>query len=151
MPNTRLCLYLATALAAFVPAGGLSQTLPQTSQQYIPLFTPQQIAKASERTRTRMQATEDMNRQAWQERRRKLAETKAKKEAEARAALKPAAPSYTRKGKIFKWVDAQGRTHFGDAPTGNNAQQIKLHDTNPPQGAPSPATAPHLQKSDKAS
>ena len=164
MPSNRLCLNLAAVLAAFVSGGGLAQTtlpqsipqtLPQTTTQspeqspdpYIPLFTEQQIAKASKGARKRMQATEEMNRQAWVERRRKSAEVKARKEAEARAAAQPAAPKYTRKGKIYKWVDAQGRVHFGDAPAGNNSPQIKLRNTSPPQGAPPPASAPHLQKS----
>ena len=158
MLNNRLHLYLAAVLPAFVSGGGLAQTtlpqpipqsITQSPDRYIPLFTKQQIAKAPKGTRKRMQATENMNREAWVNRRRKRAEVKARKEAEDQAAAQPVTPKYTRKGKIYKWVDAQGQVHFGDAPAGNNSRQIKLRNTDPPQGASPPASAPHLQKSDE--
>ncbi len=164
--KTYLCL--SALLLTSITVNGIAQTLPQTLplslqqtpqqqaqqqaqdeavDQYMPLFTPEQMAKASEGSRKRMQATEKMNRDAWIKRRQRRAEAKAEKEAASRAPAQPPAPKYTRKGKIYKWVDDQGRVHFGDAPTGENSQQIKLRNTQPAIGGPPPATAPHLKAS----
>ena len=128
----------------------LPQTLPQADSQqpadnYIPLFSPEQIANAPEKQRKRMQSTEKLNRSSWMKRRQDTADAKAKQAASA-PPPKPAQPKYTRKGKIYKWVDAQGRVHFGDAPTGKDSEQINLRNTAPALGAPPPPPAPHLKK-----
>jgi hypothetical protein len=166
MLKIRLCLSLSALLlvsntpishAQTLPQSlpqSLPQTLPQTlpqsgSQQpvdnYIPLFSPEQIANASETQRKRMESTEKLNRSSWMKRRQDAAEAKAKLEASA-PPPKPAKPKYTRKGKIYKWVDAQGRVHFGDSPPGKGSEQIKLRNTAPAKGAPPPPPAPHLKK-----
>lgn len=159
MHAKRLCLCPVAALLLMLPVVVLAQSLPQNipqslrlpssqsnlpaDDQYIPLFTPEQIAKAAKESRKRMQATEKMNHEAWVKRRKDRAAVKAR--TQAPAAASPPPPKYTRKGKIYKWVDAQGRVHFGDAPSGKNSQQIKLRNTSPPKGAPPPATPAHLQ------
>ena len=120
----------------------------QTADDYIPLFTPEQISKASEIQRKRMQSTEKLNRDTWINRRKDAAAEKAK-QAAAASPPKPPPPKYTRKGKIYKWVDAQGRVHFGDAPTGKDSEQIKLRNTAPAEGAPPPPPAPHLKKAEE--
>ena len=135
MLKYRLCLCLSTVLLASHPVSSSAQ-----DDDYVPLFSQEQISKAAEGSRKRMQVTEKMNRDAWMKRRKESADAKTKKAATASAATKPAPPKYTRKGKIYKWVDAQGRIHFGDAPTGKKSEQIKLRNTKPSQGASKQST-----------
>jgi hypothetical protein len=150
MTKLRLCLSLSTLLLVSIPPISYAQTLPKSGSQqpannYIPLFSPKQIANASEKQRKRMQSTEMLNRSSWMKRRQDAAVAKAKQAASVPPPI-PAPPKYTRKGKIYKWVDAQGRVHFGDAPSGNDSEQVKLRNTAPAQGAPPPPPAPHLKK-----
>ncbi len=150
MRAANLCLI--AMLLTLPSANALAKNLILAqADTYIPLFSQDQISKAPKDARKRMQDTEQMNHDAWLKRRQQEAEAEAeaKKAAESNAAAPPPPPDYSRKGKIFKWVDAQGRVHFGDAPSGSNAKQIKLRNIEPPKGAAPPAVAPHLKTNDK--
>ena len=59
---------------------------------------------------------------------------------ERRADAPQATTQARRKSKIFKWVDANGRVHFGDAPRDKNAKEIKIRAATrtPPASSPAP-------------
>lgn len=105
---------------------------------YQPLFTPQMIEQASPEQATRMRATEERNRQAWEERQAAVREREqAARQAEQAAQPAPAQRARGR-SKIYKWVDKDGRVHFGDAPEGQGAQEIEVRGIAREQGRPPP-------------
>ena len=118
---------------------------PEQPQRYRPLFTDRMIRDASTPEQAaRMRETEAKNRGLFdrrqQERREKhqAAEREAQAAEEARvSALRPARPPRT-KGKVYKWVDANGRVHFGDAPRDKNAQEVKVGGVARVKGTPLP-------------
>jgi hypothetical protein len=47
---------------------------------------------------------------------------------------------------VYKWVDAQGRVHYGDKPTSNNADEVKIKDQNGSGQADQPASRREMQQ-----
>ena len=106
---------------------------PEQPQRYRPLFTDRMIRDASTPEQAaRMRETEAKNRGLFDRRQKERLEKQQAAEREAQAAeearanaRRPARPARS-KGKVYKWVDANGRVHFGDAPRGENAKEVKV-------------------------
>ena len=132
----RLIFVLALACVA--------DTVLAQSPLYSPLFSEDMIRNASPPQAARMRATEAQNRRAFETRQQARREQQASTEAEAQAAQQkresavPAATPTRGKSKVFKWVDANGRVHFGDAPQGRNAKEVKVGGAARIQGTPLP-------------
>ena len=118
---------------------------PEQPPRYRPLFTDRMIRDASTPEQgDRMREAEAKNRGLFDSRQKARLEKKEAAEREARAAeearvnaRRPAKPVRS-KGKVFKWVDANGRVHFGDAPQSKNAQEVKVGGVARIQGTPPP-------------
>lgn len=118
---------------------------PEQPQRYRPLFTDRMILDASTPEQAaRMRETEAKNRALFDRRQKAAQEKQQAAEREARAAeesqvsaRRPSSPVKS-KGKVFKWVDANGRVHFGDTPQNKNAQEIKVGGVARIQGTPLP-------------
>jgi hypothetical protein len=119
--NTRL--WTAGVLALAMPCTVLAQD--SAAQQYQPLFTQEMIEKATPEQAARMRITEERNRAAWDER---LEAARKREQAAAQARQAPPAPDQAprAKTKIYKWVDKDGRVHFGDAPAGQGAKEVEV-------------------------
>lgn len=121
--NTRA--WTAFLLTLLMPCTVLGQDNTAV-QEYQPLFTPEMIERAAPEQGTRMRITEERNRAAWDER-QEAATKREQAAAQAREASQPAADQPARaKSKIYKWVDKDGRVHFGDAPEGRGAKEIEV-------------------------
>lgn len=48
--------------------------------------------------------------------------------------------------EVYKWVDAQGRVHYGDRPTTNDADKVKIKDQNVSGQSDQPASRHELQQ-----
>ena len=116
--------------------------------EYFPLFSETMIGNASAAQAARMRKSEADNRERFDARQRARREQQAqpKQAAEVNASQsepqqeKVPAPSEKRnKSKIYKWVDANGRVHFGDAPQGNKATEVTVGGGARIQGSPPPA------------
>ena len=105
--------------------------------EYRPLFTPAMIENAAPEQRARMRATEERNREAWEQRRAQARERE--QAAAAKAAASAQKPARARNKKIYKWVDDKGGVHFGDAPSGKGAEEIEVRGAARTQGTPPPA------------
>ncbi|MBL1275362.1 MAG: DUF4124 domain-containing protein [Ectothiorhodospiraceae bacterium] len=55
------------------------------------------------------------------------------------------ASSFSSAGKIYKWTDNDGNTHYGERPPGNNAKQIKVPKSTPNR-AKNPVTSQEATK-----
>ena len=129
---------------------------PEQPPRYRPLFTDRMIRDASTPEQAdRMRETEAKNRGVFDSRQKARLEEKEAIEREARAAeearvsaRRPAKPVRS-KGKVFKWVDANGRVHFGDAPQGKDAQEVKVGGVARIQGTPPPPPG-HTQDNEEA-
>lgn len=129
---------------------------PEQPPRYRPLFTDRMIRDASTPEQAeRMRATEAKNRGLFDSRQKTRREEKDTAEREARAAeearesaRRPAQPARS-KGKVFKWVDANGRVHFGDAPQSKNAQEVKIGGVARTQGTPLPPPGRTPDKDDE--
>jgi hypothetical protein len=112
--------------------------------RYNPMFTPEMIARATPDQARRMREAEERNRQSWESRQAALrasrnadeGATRADGGAEASAAS--GAPRRAGRSKIYRWLDKNGNVHFGDAPAGHDAEEIKVGGV-----ARGPAQAPH--------
>ncbi len=127
-----VCAVVASGLFAAAPAQEGSENT------YRPLFTPEMIRSASPAQAQRMRATEERNRKAWDERqaKRREAENASARRAESQAS---GAPPAQRKRKIYRWVDKDGRVHFGDAPPGRGAEEVTVRGVARVKGNPPPA------------
>lgn len=118
---------------------------PEQPPNYRPLFTDRMILDASTPEQAdRMRKTEAKNREIFDSRQKAQREKAQTAEREARAAeearvsaLRPTPPVRSQR-KVFKWVDANGRVHFGDAPQSKNAKEIKVGGVARIQGTPPP-------------
>lgn len=128
-------LWLACLLALAAP--GVATAQDESAPVYQPLFTPEMIEQASPEQAMRMRATEERNRQAWDERQEA---TRQREQAAQRSqqAEQSAQQPRAKKKKIYKWVDKEGRVHFGDAPEGQGAQEIEVKGIAREQGNPPP-------------
>jgi hypothetical protein len=98
---------------------------------YNPMFTPQMIARATPEQARRMREAEARNRQAWESRQAALRASRNAGRAEGGAVATDAAeaapaPRRTGQRRIYRWRDEYGNVSFGDAPTGNDAEEVKV-------------------------
>lgn len=128
-------LWLACLLAVAGPGVATGQDV--SPPVYQPLFTPQMIEQASPEQATRMRATEQRNRQAWEERQEAMRQRDQAAQ-RTREAEQSAQQPRAKKSKIYRWVDKQGRVNFGDAPEGQGAQEIEVKGIAREQGNPPP-------------
>jgi hypothetical protein len=107
---------------------------------YFPLFSDEMIRNASPVQAARMRESEAGNRARFDARQQARREDKEATEepAEVREP-RPAPVAKHRHGKVYKWVDANGRVHFGDAPQGRNAREVKVGGAARIKGTPPPA------------
>jgi hypothetical protein len=110
---------------------------------YFPLFSEAMIQSAPPEQAARMRETEARSRQAFDKRQQAIRDRNAKaQEDAARQARERALASTTRrqqgKNKVYKWVDADGRVHFGDAPRGQDAKEVSVGGVARIKGAPPP-------------
>jgi len=136
-PMRRRARLRAVALAlglAMMAAGTRAQD--SADEQYHPLFTDDMIQRASPEQGQRMRVTEDRNRQAFEDRQTVL---RTRREAEEQQARQQAAPTLARgPSKIYKWVDKNGRVHFGDARQSSDAQEVTVGGAARIKGTPLP-------------
>ena len=124
------------------------------SPVYSPLFSEDMIRNASPTQAARMRETEAQNRRAFEARQQARRERQASAEAQAQAAQQkrqsavPTATPTRGKSKVFKWVDANGRVHFGDAPQGRNAKEVKVGGAARTQGTPLPPPGQQQKEAD---
>jgi hypothetical protein len=128
-------LWLACLLASAAP--GVASGQDASAPVYQPLFSPEMIEQASPEQATRMRATEQRNRQAWDERQEAIRQREQAAQRTQQAEQSAPQPR-TKKNKIYKWVDKDGRVHFGDAPAGQGAQEIEVKGIAREQGNPPP-------------
>ena len=129
------------ALSAVLAQESPSDNQVQNAKQlvYFPLFSEEMISNASPGESRRMRSTEDRNRKKFEERQQILRERNEDEVEPDSAAQRAPAPNAPRaKSKIFKWVDGDGRVHFGDAPQGSNAKEVKVGGAARIQGTPPP-------------
>jgi len=138
-------------IGAFAGICLMSTAFAQTSAQpqeereqeavYSPLFSETMIQRAAPEQGARMRKSEAGNRQRFDARQQALRDQRAAaKQAneEARQKAERAPAPRRGKSKVFKWVDANGRVHFGDAPQGQNAKEVKVGGAARIQGTPPP-------------
>lgn len=139
------------------------KTAPQTAANsdkkalYFPLFSKSMIRNASPEQAARMRQSEAENHErfnARQQRREQQAAAKQQSEVDARQSEPPqtqlpAAADRRGKSKVYKWVDANGRVHFGDAPQGSDAKELTVGGAARIQGAP-PSSPTTLRKIDNS-
>ncbi|MFT5173173.1 MAG: hypothetical protein ACI8W7_001344 [Gammaproteobacteria bacterium] len=115
---------------------------------YFRLFSKSMIRNASPEQAARMRKSEAENRERFdtrqQARREQQAAAKQQSEvsavqSEPRQAQIPTPAAKRGKSKVYKWVDANGRVHFGDAPKGNDAKELTVGGVARIQGTPSAA------------
>lgn len=117
--------WLACVLTLALPGLALGQD--PAVQEYLPLFSPEMIEQASPEQAARMRTTEERNRQVWDERQAAARQHEQTEAQQAREASQSASEQPPRaKNRIFKWVDKDGRVHFGDAPQGQGAQEVEV-------------------------
>jgi hypothetical protein len=131
-------LWLACLLA--VAGLGVATGQDASPPAYQPLFTPEMIEQASPEQATRMRATEQRNRQAWDER-HEATRQRDQAAQRVREAEQSAQQPRAKKKKIYRWVDKEGRVNFGDAPDGQGAQEIEVKGIAREQGNPPPPGA----------
>ena len=143
----RLIVVLALACVA--------GTVLAQSPVYSPLFSEDMIRNASPTQAARMSEAEAQNRKAFEDRQQARRAQQASTEAQAQAAQQkrqsaaPAATPTRGKSKVFKWVDANGRVHFGDAPQGRNAKEVKVRGAARIQGTPLPPPGQRQKEADE--
>ena len=150
--------WLQTALLGLCVAfSANAQQAPIPADQeatYIPVYSDKMIKEASPEQAAIWRKVEADNRRRFNERQLKLQDRKLEAEEESRARQDAAeqkaaaerarreaaaAPKPTiRRSKVYKWVDANGRVHFGDAPQGRNAKEIKVGGAARIKGTPLP-------------
>jgi hypothetical protein len=143
--NAQLWRSLLAGLACLLASATWAQDSGENT--YRPLFPPETIEAASPEQARRMRATEERNRKAWEERQAKLRAASQSKANPARG--QSAAPAPRARKKIYKWVDKNGRVHFGDAPQGSGAQEVEVRGAARIQGNPPPAPSLGGSQSDK--
>lgn len=118
---------------------------PEQPPNYRPLFTDRMIRDASApKQADRMRETEAKNRGLFDSRqkarreKREATEREARTAEEARVSARQPAKPIRSKGKVFKWVDANGRVHFGDAPQSKDAKEVNVGGVARIQGTPPP-------------
>jgi hypothetical protein len=125
--------------------GGPAGAQEANAEPYSPLFPPETIRRATPEQRERMRAAEEQNRQAY-ERRKQAGQQPQAPSQEASPQAAPSSPLPQRK-KVYKWVDDKGRTHFGDAPPAEGAEEVIIRGVgsrrpSPPAGESRDATLP---------
>ncbi len=142
---TRVLSLIAALAGACMASIAIAQTSTQQPDQepvYSPLFSEAMIHNASPTQAVRMREAEARNRQAFETRRQARRDQQASQQTEAaereRRAAASASTPRRNKSKVFKWVDADGRVHFGDAPRGQDAKEIKVGGAARVQGTPLP-------------
>jgi len=136
----RLAAVLAVLLALPAPPGRAQPPDEAPGERYQPLFSEEMIRRAPPEHRERMRAVEAQHRAAFERRRREQAQAPgARGGADAQAAPSDAPPAARRgRTRVYKWVDEQGRVHFGDAPEGRGAEEIEVGGAARIQGTPPP-------------
>lgn len=129
-------LWLACLLALAAP--GIASAQDVSPPVYQPLFSPEMIEQASPEQATRMRATEQRNRAAWDERQEATRQREQAAQQRTQQAEQSAQQPRAKKNKIYKWVDKDGRVNFGDAPEGQGAEEIEVKGIAREQGNPPP-------------
>ena len=141
---TRLRITLASLL--FTAGIATAFAVEKLPSGYVPLFTQQQIDRASVRDKARMIDSERRNREAWNARSQQddaPVSTEATKQQDRAATV-----NRVRKQKVYRWVDSNGRVNFGDRPPGQRHEEVRLQSTAPPQGARERRSLSALAESD---
>lgn len=129
-------LWLACLLTLAAPDIASAQDV--SPPVYQPLFSPEMIEQASPEQATRMRATEQRNRAAWDERQEATRQREQAAQQRTQQAEQSAQQPRAKKNKIYKWVDKDGRVNFGDAPEGQGAEEIEVKGIAREQGNPPP-------------
>jgi hypothetical protein len=132
MSATTRCALGALLLSLCNTAGGqVEERAGGEAGGYNPMFTPQMIARATPEQARRMREAEARNRQAWESRQAALRASRNAGGAEGDGGndeAAKAAPTSRRAGqrRIYRWRDEYGNVSFGDAPAGNDAEEVKV-------------------------